>query len=95
MRPCARAPVRVRAPVPCAVRVIKGLVTGAGQAVPCARARSRAPCADGRCLVMPRYTQPEPEQAILLHELKLHLPQQPAPRIRHRVETNAPAALRL
>ena len=33
------------------------------------------------CLVMPRYTEPNPEQALLLHELKLVLPQQPPPRI--------------
>lgn len=40
------------------------------------------PTADGRCLVMPRYTEPETEQKILLHQLKLMLPQQPPPRIR-------------
>jgi transposase len=39
------------------------------------------PTTDGRWLVMPRYTEPEPEQAILLHHLKLSLPQQPPPRI--------------
>jgi len=27
-------------------------------------------------LVMPRFTQPEPHHAILLHKLKLELPQQ-------------------
>ncbi len=37
------------------------------------------PTTDGRCLVMPRYTQPEPEQAILLHKLQLNLPAQPYP----------------
>jgi transposase len=42
------------------------------------------PTTDGRWLVMPRYTQPEPEQQILLHELKLQLPAQPLPRIRMR-----------
>jgi hypothetical protein len=31
--------------------------------------------------VMPRYTEPSPEQALLLHQLKLVLPQQPPPRI--------------
>jgi transposase len=40
------------------------------------------PTTDGRCLVMPRYTEPELEQAILLHQLKLVLPQQPPPRLR-------------
>ena len=39
------------------------------------------PTTDGRRLVMPRYTEPNPEQALLLHELKLVLPQQPPPRI--------------
>jgi len=32
---------------------------------------------------MPRYTEPEPEQRILLHKLKLMLPDQPPPRIGH------------
>jgi len=36
---------------------------------------------DGRRLVMPRYTEPNPEQALLLHQLNLVLPQQPLPRI--------------
>jgi transposase len=40
------------------------------------------PTTDGRHLVMPRYTQPEPEQAILLHKLQLSLPPQPPPRIK-------------
>lgn len=40
------------------------------------------PTTDGRHLVMPRYTEPEPDQAILLHKLKLTLPPQPAPRIK-------------
>lgn len=39
------------------------------------------PTTDGRRLVMPRFTEPEPEQALLLHKLKLSLPSQPAPRI--------------
>jgi transposase len=43
------------------------------------------PTTDGRWLVMPRYTQPEPDQEILLHRLKLELPQQPPPRIKTRV----------
>lgn len=43
------------------------------------------PTTDGRWLVMPRFTQPEADQAILLHKLKLELPQQPPPRIKTRV----------
>ena len=39
------------------------------------------PTTDGRSLLMPRYTEPEPEQAILLHQLKLALPKQPPPRL--------------
>jgi transposase len=39
------------------------------------------PTTDGRRLVMPRYTERSPEQALLLHQLKLVLPQQPPPRI--------------
>ena len=39
------------------------------------------PTTDGRRLVLPRYTEPNPEQALLLHQLKLALPQQPPPRI--------------
>ena len=39
------------------------------------------PTTDGRRLVMPRYTEPSPEQALLLHQLNLVLPQQPPPRI--------------
>jgi hypothetical protein len=31
-----------------------------------------------------RFTQPEADQAILLHKLKLDLPQQPPPRIKTR-----------
>jgi hypothetical protein len=39
------------------------------------------PTTDGRRLVMPRYTEPDSEQALLLHHLKLVLPPQPAPRL--------------
>ena len=39
------------------------------------------PTTDGRRLIMPRYTEPNPEQALLLHQLELVLPQQPPPRI--------------
>ncbi len=40
------------------------------------------PTTDGRWLVMPRYTEPEAEQKLLLHKLKLQLPAQPPPRIK-------------
>ena len=40
------------------------------------------PTRDGRWLIMPRYTQPENDQKILLDHLKLKLPTQPPPRIR-------------
>jgi transposase len=39
------------------------------------------PTTDGRRLIMPRYTEPSLEQALLLHHLSLALPQQPPPRI--------------
>jgi transposase len=40
------------------------------------------PTSDGRWLIMPRYTEPEPEQKMLLEKLGLTLPPQPPPRIR-------------
>ncbi len=40
------------------------------------------PTTDGRWLIMPRYTQPEPDQMLLLHRLHLSLPSQPPPRIK-------------
>lgn len=52
------------------------------------------PTTDGRWLVMPRHTEPEPDQALLLHQLKLTLPQQPPPRIKQAAST-PPVALRL
>ena len=39
------------------------------------------PTTDGRWLMMPRHTQPEPEQQIVLNLLGLSLPAQPPPRI--------------
>jgi transposase len=39
------------------------------------------PTTDGRYLVMPRYTEPEAEIALLLHQLKIVLPKQPLPRL--------------
>ena len=40
------------------------------------------PTTDGRWLIMPRYTQPEKEQQLILGKLNLKLPEQPPPRIR-------------
>ena len=39
------------------------------------------PTTDGRNLILPRYTQPEKELQLLLHQLNLALPDQPPPRI--------------
>ncbi len=39
------------------------------------------PTTDGRYLVLPRYTQPNKDQKILLSQLKLSLPDQPPPKI--------------
>ena len=39
------------------------------------------PTTDGRYLVLPRYTQPDRDQQLLLHHLQLKLPAQPPPRI--------------
>jgi transposase len=42
----------------------------------------QVPTRDGRTLIMPRYTEPEPQQQLILEKLKLTLPPQPPPRIR-------------
>ena len=39
------------------------------------------PTTDGRELLLTRYTEPEPELALLLHKLKFVLPEQPKPKI--------------
>ena len=39
------------------------------------------PTTDGRELLLTRYTQPEPELRLLIHQLKLELPPQPPPHI--------------
>jgi transposase len=39
------------------------------------------PTTDGRIVLLSRYTEPEPEQVLLLRRLKLDLPMQPPPRI--------------
>jgi transposase len=41
----------------------------------------RVPTTDGRVLILPRYTQPDADQKLLLSQLKLTLPEQPPPRI--------------
>jgi transposase len=53
------------------------------------------PTTDGRLLVMPRYTQPTPEQKLLLHQLQLSLPAQPPPRIQLQPEIFPAGMLRL
>jgi hypothetical protein len=40
------------------------------------------PTTDGRELVLPRHTEEEPEQVMILEKLRLELPPQPPPRIR-------------
>ena len=39
------------------------------------------PTPDGREIILPRYTQPDPEVALLVQQLKLQLPPQPPPRL--------------
>jgi hypothetical protein len=39
------------------------------------------PTTDGRKLILPRYTQPDKDLQLLLHQLKLKLPAQPPPKI--------------
>src|SRR5499425_774800 len=53
------------------------------------------PTTDQRWLVMPRFTQPEPDQAMLLHKLHLELPQQPPPRIKAQLSDCPEEALQL
>lgn len=40
------------------------------------------PTTDGRYLVLPRHTQPRPDQQLLLQQLRLTLPEQPPPQIK-------------
>jgi transposase len=40
------------------------------------------PTTDGRVLVLPRHTEPEADQKMILEKLRLELPRQPPPRIR-------------
>ena len=39
------------------------------------------PTTDGGTVILSRYTEPEPEHAMLLQRLKINLPDQPPPRI--------------
>ena len=48
------------------------------------------PTVDGRWLILPRYTQPEKDLALLLDKLRLVLPPQPPPRIRLKAEEAEP-----
>ncbi|KJJ84486.1 hypothetical protein OMAG_001643 [Candidatus Omnitrophus magneticus] len=41
------------------------------------------PTTDGRELILPRYTYPEKDIALLLYKLKLKLPNQPPPKIQY------------
>jgi hypothetical protein len=49
----------------------------------------RVPTTDGRLLILPRYTQPEADQQLLLSQLKLTLPDQPPPRIQSQAAKDA------
>ena len=40
----------------------------------------KLPTTDGRTVVLTRYTQPNEDQQLLLHQLGLELPAQPPPR---------------
>ena len=48
---------------------------------PNGRCALRAKTTDGRNLILSRYTQPEKELQLLLHQLSLTLPEQPPPRL--------------
>ena len=50
------------------------------------------PTTDGRHLVMPRYTQPESDQQLVLQKLHLRLPEQPPPRIKSQPSTSCASA---
>ena len=53
------------------------------------------PTTDGRCLVMPRYTEPDAHQALLLHHLNIAFPQQPPPRIAAQLSDDPPVQLKM
>ena len=49
------------------------------------------PTVDGRWLILPRYTQPDTDTKMLLHKLKIDLPNQPPPRITYNPSVSASA----
>jgi hypothetical protein len=49
------------------------------------------PTTDGRWLILPRYTQPDTDTKMLLHKLKIDLPNQPPPRITSNPSVSASA----
>jgi transposase len=51
------------------------------------------PTTDGREIVLPRYTQPDPEVGLLLRQLKLQLPPQPSPRLNTQQRLDLPRPL--
>jgi hypothetical protein len=53
------------------------------------------PTTDGRMLILPRHTEPEAEQKLIMEHLEIELPRQPPPRIRQAelAGTMPPAAL--
>ena len=51
----------------------------------------RVPTTDGRELLLTRYTQPEPEQRMLLDGLRLKLPAQAPPKITASTARSIPA----
>jgi hypothetical protein len=51
------------------------------------------PTTDGREIILTRYTQPEPDVALLLQQLKLQLPPQPPPRLNAQQELLPPPTL--
>jgi hypothetical protein len=53
------------------------------------------PTSDGRHIVLPRHTQPDRDQRLLLQRLKLTLPPQPPPRITATAENPSPPAAAL
>jgi DDE family transposase len=55
----------------------------------------RLPTTDGRTLILSRYTQPNQDQALLLKQLRLSLPEQPVPRINQSVSATQSKPLSL
>ena len=53
------------------------------------------PTTDGRKLILSRYTQPNSDALLLLHHLKLKLPNQPPPKITEKgqITSSKPSAM--